>query len=168
MHLAALFGIFIALSLPTPTVGGTIYKCKDANGDIVFGPAPCADERASSASRAAAASSAEGIADRAAISKISGECIWRAWSINDRADTEIRQADTARLRLEVATSARNSTDSETHDGIVEQLAAAEDRKAATLSVQRIDLKHLRRDCDKQRTAELKRQTDRDAARATTP
>lgn len=166
MHLAALFGLVFAVSLPASAVDGTLYKCTDASGVTTFRLVPCSGESAAmSESESSAASDAEKIADREAISKIGADCVWRAWHINARADTAIRGTETTRLRSEAAASANNSEGAPSSaNDLAGQLAAAEDKKTSTLSGQRTDLKHLRKECDKERAAERKRQADRDAAR----
>ena len=165
MHLAALFGLVVAVSLPASAVDDTLYKCTDASGVTTFRLVPCSDEsNAASASEASAASDAEKIADREAISKIGADCVWRAWHINARADTAIRGTETTRLRSEAAASANSDAAVSLDSDLAGQLAAAEDKKTSTLSGQRIDLKHLRKECDKERATERKRQADRDAAR----
>lgn len=166
VHPAALFGLVLAISMPASAVDGTLFKCTDASGVTTFRLVPCGDESAAaSKSELSAASDAEKIADREAISKIGADCVWRAWHINARADTAIRGTETTRLRSE-ATASANDPEAAVSNGsdLAGQLAAAEDKRTSTLSGQRTDLKHLRKECDKERAAERKRQADRDAAR----
>lgn len=166
MYPAVLFGLVFAVSLPASAVDGTLYKCTDASGVTTFRLVPCSDAAAAaSESESSAALDAEKIADREAISKIGADCVWRAWHINARADTAIRGTETTRLRSAAAASANNSDAAIPPDSdLPGQLAAAEDKKTSTLSGQRTDLKHLRKECDKERAIERKRQADRDAAR----
>jgi len=161
---AALFGLVFAVSLPASAVDGALYKCTDASGVTTFRLVPCSDASAA-ASDSSAALDAEKIADQEAISKIGADCVWRAWHINARADTAIRGTETTRLRSAAAASADKPEAAIPSDGgLAGQLAAAEDKKTSTLSGQRTDLKHLRKECDKERATERKRQADRDAAR----
>jgi hypothetical protein len=165
VYLAALFGLVVAVSLPASAVDGTLYKCTDPSGVTAFRLVPCSGESAAmSESESSAASDAEKIADREAISKIGADCVWRAWHINARADTAIRGTETTRLRSEAAASANSEAVLPPDGDLAGQLAAAEGKKTSTLSGQRTDLKHLRKECDKERAAERKRQADRDAAR----
>jgi hypothetical protein len=164
IHLAALLGLVIAVSMPASAVDGTLRKCTDASGVTSFRLVPCSDEAATAASEADAAADAEKIADQEAIAKIGADCVWRAWHINARADTAIRGTETTRLRSEAAASASDPANASTGDDLAGQLAAAEVKRTSTLSGQRTDLKHLRKECDRERAVERKRQADRDAAR----
>lgn len=145
----------------------SVYKCKDKAGGVIFSEQRCGkDAKEVDTSRAlmtGTSPNVQGISDRAAMSRIDGECSNRERAINDQTAQDIAAADRelGNLALEAQRSTNNYAGATRDNGIRAQFAAAEDRKSAATQAQRSQLADLKRDCETKRTAESKSQQDRD-------
>jgi hypothetical protein len=161
----------MALASGAAFAAGTIYKCKDANGGTIFSPMPCGKDAkevdTSAALRTGTAPNVQGVSDRAAVSTIDGDCAGRRRSIDDNANFELEriEKEVRAFRNEMNISANNYAGATRDNGIRDQIAGAESRRADILSNQRRDTAELDKSCAEQRSAELKREADRDAAQS---
>ena len=145
----------------------SIYKCAAGkDGGVVFSPQPCGKDAkqvdTSGSLRTGTSPNLQGVSDRAALADIDGRCSGRERAINGQAAQEIQavEGEIARLSDDSKYSANNFAGATRQNGIRAQYSAAEDRKAATLRIQRTELVDLRKECDQDRLAERKKQEDR--------
>jgi hypothetical protein len=109
------------------------------------------------------------VSDRAALSSIDGNCAAKRRAIDDNATFELAriEKEVRAFRNEMNISANNYAGATRDNGIRDQIAGAESRRADVLSNQHRDVVELDKSCEDQLSAERKREADRDAAQAAT-
>jgi len=142
-----------------------IYRCTDAKGATVYSQVPCgkdATQLGASGNAKANAPIVDATHDRAALNDIDARCETESHRIRDSYTTRFAQAneEIAALHKKVMATGKGA------DGDPElrkQIVTVEASKTELLGDQDGDLSALQRKCEAERTAETKRQADRDAA-----
>lgn len=142
-----------------------IYRCTDAKGATVYSQVPCgkdATQLGASGNAKANAPIVDATHDRAALNDIDARCETESHRIRDSYTTRFAQAneEIAALHKKVMATGKGA------DGDPElrkQIDTVEASKTELLGDQDGELSALQRKCEAERTAETKRQADRDAA-----
>ncbi len=160
--LFALFGLAASAS------AAPIYRCASPGGGTVFSQVPCGNDAAqvgpsgekktTSSSPAVDASN-----DKAALAEIDNRCDAQSHRILDGYSARFADANAAIAELHKHLMVSGSAGSEKDHGVQKQITALEAKKTDLLDAQDHELSALRDQCQVDRNAELKRETDRDAA-----
>jgi hypothetical protein len=158
---------FAASMLTSAHAEPSVFKCRDKAGGVVFSPQPCGkDAKAVDTSRALLSGTSpniQGVSDRAAMSRIDGDCSNRERAINDQTDNEVSAANTEieNLSRAGAQSASGYGSAASDKDLRARILAAKYRKGVAVQAQPRKLADLRRDCDTRREEERKAEQERD-------
>jgi len=163
MHRLALLVLLAAASLPSLAFAAPIYKCAGPTGAIVFSQVPCGKDAASvgGSSSASTATPITDPADKAALASIDAHCKVDSQKIVDTYRTKFAEANASIVDLHKGLIVNGEKD----PAVQKDIAAVEARKTDLLGEQDREIAALRNQCQVEHAAEIKRQSDRDAARA---
>jgi hypothetical protein len=103
--------------------------------------------------------------DRAALADIDGRCDAQSHKILDNYGARFAEANAAIADLHKRLVDSGAKGAEKDAGVQKNIAAVEAQKTELLGSQDREVAALREQCQRERSAELKRQADRQAARA---
>jgi hypothetical protein len=155
-----------AAALPLFAHAGTIYRCTVAGGATVFSQVPCGKDAATVGPGGAAkatmpgAPTADAAGDKAALAVIDGRCDAESHRILDGYSVRFAEANASIADLHTQMTAPGT--GETDPAVQKKIQALEAHKTELLDAQDRELSTLRNQCQADRSAELKRQADRDA------
>lgn len=158
---------FAVLMISAAHAEPVVFKCKDKAGGVIFSPQPCGkDAKTVDTSRALLTGTSpniQGVSDRAAMSRIDGDCSGRERAINDQADSEVKAADSeiANLGRGEAQPMNGYASATSDNSLRTRILAAKYRKGIATQVQQKKLADLRKTCDTQREEERKAEQERD-------
>jgi hypothetical protein len=156
--------VLLATGLPSLALAAPIYKCAGPTGATVFSQVPCGKDAAAvggSSSAAAAAPLADPAGDKAALDGIDARCKADSQKISDGYRAKFADANASIVDLHK----RLVVNGEKDPAVQKEIAAVEARKTDLLGAQDSEIAALRNQCQTERNAEVKRQSDRDAARS---
>lgn len=164
MHRHLLLALFAAASLPSLALAAPIYKCASATGETVFSQVPCGKDSAAvggSSSATAAAPIADPASDKAALAGIDARCKTDSQKIVDEYRRKFAEANASIVDLHTRLIVNGEKDAQ----VQKDITAVEARKTELLGEQDREISALRSQCQTEHTAEVQRQSDRDAAHA---
>lgn len=149
--------------VPSLACAAPIYKCAGPTGAIVFSQVPCGKDAAEvgGSSAATAAPGAELANDKAALDGIDARCKADAQKVADDYRAKFAEANASIVELHK----RLIVNGEKDPAVQKEISAVESRKTELLGDQDGAIAALRNQCQTERNAEVKRQSDRDAAHA---
>lgn len=157
--------LLVILTVPTLASAGTIYKCAGAGGATVFSQVPCGTDAAavgSAGKKAPASPVADAAADKAALADIDARCDAQSHQIVDGYRTKFADANASIAALHqrlIIPGSGGKKDA----AVQKQIDTLEGKKTDLLGAQDRELSNVREQCQAERSAEQKRQSDRDAA-----
>jgi hypothetical protein len=167
MHRSILLVLLATLGLPSLVSAATIYRCAGAGGATVFSQVPCgkdASEVASPGSKKTANSPAfDAIGDKAALAGINSRCDAQSHKILDDYSARFAEANASLADLHKRLIVPGASGAEKDPAVHKEIVAVEAHKTELLGSQDRELSVLRNQCQVERTTELQRQADRDAA-----
>jgi hypothetical protein len=167
MHRSLLLVLLAAVGLPSLVSAATIYRCAGAGGATVFSQVPCgkdASEVSSPGSKKTANSPAfDAIGDKAALAGINSRCDAQSHKILDDYSARFAEANASLADLHKNLIVPGATGAEKDPAVQKEIVAVEAQKTELLGSQDRELSVLRNQCQMERTTELQRQADRDAA-----
>jgi uncharacterized protein DUF4124 len=146
---------------------GPIYKCAGPTGGTVYSQTPCGKDAAAIASNGTKASIATNDAgnDKAALSEITARCDAGSHKIVEDYRAKFADANAAIGEFHKHLMVQGQNGAEKDPAVQKQINVLEAHKTDLLGAQDRELSTLRDQCQAERTAEMKRQADRDASRA---
>ena len=167
MKSSLLLILLAAAGLASTASAGTIYKCAGPTGSTVYSQTPCGKDAAAIASNGSKANTGANDAsnDRAALADIEARCDAGSHKIVDGYRVQFAEANAsiADLHKDLVVAGPNGAQK---DPVVQKkIDVLEAHKTDLLGSQDRELSTLRDQCQVERTAEAKRQADRDASRA---
>jgi hypothetical protein len=166
-RLILLVVLLAAVGLPSLVSAATIYRCAGPGGATVFSQVPCgkdASEVASPGSKKTQNSPAfDAIGDKAALAEIDGRCDTQKHKILDDYSARFAEANASLADLHKNLIVPGASGAEKDPAVQKEIVAVEARKTELLGSQDRELSVLRNQCQVERTAELKRETDRDSS-----
>jgi hypothetical protein len=159
---------FLAIGLPSLVSAAPIYRCSGPTGATVFSQVPCGKDSAevgSGAKKTAVPAIADPAADKAVLAEINGRCDAQSHKILDDYGARFAEANASIADLHKRLVVSGADGAEKDPAVQKNIAAVEAHKTDLLGAQDRELAALREQCLIERNAELKRQADRDAARA---
>jgi hypothetical protein len=164
---SSLFLILLAVAaFASSAWAGPIYKCAGPTGATVFSQTPCGKDAAAVASSSSKASTSAVDAgnDKAALAEIDSRCEAGSHKIVDGYRGQFADANASIAELHKHLMVPGANGVEKDPAVQMKINALEAKKTDMLGSQDRELSTLRDQCQVERTAELKRQTDRDASR----
>jgi hypothetical protein len=169
MYKSLVLGLFVIFALPAFARAAPIYRCAGAGGATVFSQVPCGTDSAqvgpNGAKKPAAAAGADSSNDKAALAEIETRCEAQSHRILDGYSARFAEANAAIADLHKHLMASGAGGTEKDPAVHKQITALEAKKTDLLDSQDHELSALRNQCQADRNAELKRETDRDATHA---
>ena len=169
MQRSILLVLFTAIGVPSLASAAPIYRCTGPTGATVFSQVPCGKDSAevggSSSAKTAAPVAADPASDKAALAEIDGRCKAQSDKILDDYSARFAEENASIADLHKRLVVPGADGAEKDPAVQKQIAAVEARKTELLGAQDRELATLRNQCQVERNAEVKRQADRDAARA---
>jgi len=159
MHRHALLILIAAAGLPSLALAAPIYKCAGPTGATVFSQTPCGKDAAAvggSSAATAAAPAADPASDKAALDGIDARCRASSQKIVDGYRSKFAEANASIVDLHK----RLVVNGEKDPAVQKEIAAVEARKTDLLGAQDSEIAALRNQCQTERNAEVKRQSDR--------
>jgi hypothetical protein len=163
MHRQLLLVLLATACLPSLAFAAPIYKCASPTG-TVFSQVPCGKDSAAvggSSAASAAAPIADPVGDKAALASIDARCKAGSQKIVDDYRTKFADANASIVDLHKRLIVNGTKDSE----VQKEITTVEARKTDLLGEQDREIAALRNQCQTERSAEVQRQSDRDAAHA---
>jgi hypothetical protein len=160
--------VFLAFGMPSLASAASIYRCTGPTGATVFSQVPCGKDSAevgAGAKKAATPMAADPVADKAALADISGRCDAQSHKILDNYGSRFAEENASIADLHKRSIVSGADGAEKDPAVQKEIATVEARKTELLGAQDRELATLREQCQVERNAELKRQADREAARA---
>jgi hypothetical protein len=166
MKSSLLLFLLAAAGLASSAHAGPIYKCAGPTGATVYSQTPCGKDAAAIASNGSKASVGTNDAsnDKAALGEIDARCDAGSRKIVDAYRTEFADANASIADLHKTLMVQGPNGVEKDPAVQKKIDALEARKTDLLGAQDRELSTLREQCRVERTAEVKRQADRDASR----
>lgn len=164
MHRHVLLVLLAAAGLPSLAFAAPIYKCAGPTGGTVFSQTPCGKDAAAvggSSTATAAAAVNDPATDKAALDGIDARCKTSSQKILDGYGSKFAEANASIGDLHKRLVVKGETDA----AVQKEISALEAQKTELLGAQDSEIAALRNQCQAERSAEIKRQSDRDAARA---
>ena len=161
---------FVLVGLAASASAAPIYRCAGAGGGTVFSQVPCGNDAAQVAPSGAKKPTSNSPAvdasnDKAALAEIDSRCDAQSRHILDGYATRFADANAAIADLHKHVMVSGPDGAEKDPQVQKQITALEAKKTDLLDAQDHELSALRNQCQVDRNAELKRETDRDATRA---
>lgn len=152
--------------VPFLATAAPIYRCADAKGATVYSQVPCgkdATQMGASSNTKGNNAAANVTHDKEALSQIDARCEAESQKIRDGYTARFSKAneEIAALHKKVIATGKGA---DGDPGLAAQIHMLEAGKTELLGSQDRELSALQSKCDAERTAEVKRQADRDAAR----
>lgn len=171
MYKSILLLLLATAGLPGLASSAPIYRCTVAGGATVFSQTPCGTDAkqvgASGAAKTSGTPQMDARNDKTALAQIDDRCEAQSRETLDSYNTRFAEANaeiaTLHKTLMVPGSAAAGADKD--PAAQTRISALEMRKTELLAAQDRELSAQRRQCQLDRDTELKRQADRDAARA---
>lgn len=169
MYRSPMFALLLILGLPVFASAAPIYRCAGAGGATVFSQVPCGTDAAqvapSGTKKPQSAPGVDASNDKAALAEIESRCDAESHRILDGYSARFADANAAiaDLHKHLMVSGADGTDKD--PAVQKQIVVLEGKKTDLLDSQDHELSALRNQCQADRNAELKRETDRDATRA---
>jgi hypothetical protein len=162
MKSSLLLILLAAAGLASTASAGTIYKCAGPTGAIVFSQTPCGKDAAQIASNGSKASvpTSDAYSDKAALEKIESRCDAGSHQIVDGYSAQFAQANASIADLHKHLMVPGADGVEKDPAVQKKIEALEAQKTDMLGSQDRELATLRDQCQVERTAEMKRQSDR--------
>jgi uncharacterized protein DUF4124 len=162
MKSSLLLILLAAAGLASTASAGTIYKCAGPTGAIVFSQTPCGKDAAQIASNGSKASAPAGDAgsDRAALEKIAARCDAGSHKIVDGYSAQFAEANASIADLHRQLMVPGPDGVAKDAAVQKKIDALEAQKTEMLGSQDREISTLRDQCQVERTAEMKRQSDR--------
>jgi hypothetical protein len=158
--------LFVLFGLAASASAAPIYRCAGPGGATVFSQVPCGNDSAqvgpSGAKKPTNSPAVDASNDKSALAEIDGRCDAQSRRILDGYSSRFAEANAAIADLHKHLMASGSAESEKDPGVRKQITALEAKKTDLLDAQDHELSALRDQCQSDRNAELKRETDRDA------
>jgi hypothetical protein len=167
MKSSLLLILLAGAGLASSAWAGPIYKCAGPTGATVFSQTPCgkdASEVDSNGTKASAGANDAGN-DKAVLSEIDTRCDAGSHKIVDGYRTQFADANASIADLHKRLMVQGADGVEKDAAVQKQIDALEAHKTDLLGSQDRELSTLRNQCQVERTAEMKRQADRDASHA---
>lgn len=166
MRTTLLLVLIAGAGVPFVAAAAPIYRCTDAKGATVYSQVPCGkDATQMGASSNTKGNNAAAIAthDKEVLAQIDARCESESQKVRDDYTARFAKAneEIAALHKKVIATG-NGADGE--PALAGQIHMLEAGKTELLGSQDRELSALQRKCEAERTAEAKRQADRDAAR----
>jgi hypothetical protein len=166
MRTTLLLVLIAGAGVPFLAQAAPIYRCTDAKGATVYSQVPCgkdATQMGASSNTKGSNAAANATHHKEMLSQIDARCDAESDKIRDSYTARFAKANAeiAALHKKVI-AAGNGADGD--PGLAGQIHTLEAGKTELLGSQDRELSALQRKCDAERTAEVKRQADRDAAR----
>jgi len=170
MYYRLLVLVLIAIfGLPAFTSAAPIYRCAVAGGATVFSQVPCGNDAAqvgpSGAKKPQSAPGADASGDKAALAEIESRCDAQSRRILDGYSARFADANAAIADLHKQRMVSGTASAENDPAVHKQITVLEGKKTDLLDAQDHELTALRNQCQADRNAELKRETDRNATHA---
>ena len=171
MHKSIPLLLLAIACLPGLASAAPIYRCTVAGGATVFSQTPCGTDAkqvgASGAATTGRTPQMDAHNDKTALAQIDDRCEAKSRETLDSYSTRFAEANTEIATLHKTLMAPGSTaaGAEKDPATQSRISALEMRKTELLGSQDRELSAQRRQCQLDRDTELKRQADRDAARA---
>ena len=166
MRTTLLLVLIAGAGVPLLAAAAPIYRCTDAKGATVYSQVPCgkdATQMGASSNTKGNNAAANATHDKEALGQIDARCEAESQKVRDSYNTRFAKAneEIAALHKKVIATGKGA---DGDPGLAAQIHTLEAGKTELLGSQDRELSALRRKCDAERTAEVKRQADRDAAR----
>jgi len=167
MRRLILLVLLAAVGVPSLVSAATIYRCAGPGGATVFSQVPCgkdASEVASPGTKKAPNSPAfDAIGDKAALGEIDARCDAQSHKILDEYSARFAEANASLADLHKKLIVPGPSGAEKDPAVQKEIVAVEAHKTELLGSQDREISVLRNQCQVERTAELKREADRDAS-----
>ncbi len=166
MHRSTWLVIVLAAGFHASAFAGAIYKCTGPQGGTVFSQVPCGSDAqvaGGGAKKPASTPAADASNDKATLAEIDGRCDAQSHKIVDDYRARFAEANAAIADLHKNVMVAGTAEKE--PVVQKKIGAVEAHKTELLGAQDRELAALRDHCQAERSAEIKRQSDRDAARA---
>lgn len=165
MRTTLLLVLIAGASLPLAAMSAPIYRCTDAKGATVYSQVPCgkdATQMGASSNSKASTAAMDANHDKEALAQIDNRCDAESQKIRDGYTTRFAKAneEIAALHKKVIATGRGA---DGDPAIASEIHTLEAGKTELLGSQDRELSALERKCDAENTAEVKRQSDRNAA-----
>jgi hypothetical protein len=167
MKSSLLLFLLAAAGLASSAAAGPIYRCTGPTGATVFSQTPCGKDAATIASNGSTTGSNanDAVNDKAALTEIDARCDAGSHKIVESYRTKFADANASIADLHRQLMVQGEDGVEKDPAVQKKIEALEARKTDLLGSQDRELSTLRNQCQVERTAEMKRQADRDASRA---
>jgi hypothetical protein len=154
--------LLAAAGLASSASAGTIYKCANPTGGIVFSQTPCGKDAAAIASNGLKANTPTIDAgnDKAALAQIETRCDTGSHKIVDGYSVQFAEANASIADLNNQLVVQGPNGVEKDPAVQKKIDALEAHKTELLGSQDRELSTLRDQCQVERTAEMRRQSDR--------
>ena len=161
--------LLVTFGLPAFAAAAPIYRCAGAGGATVFSQVPCGSDSAqmapSGAKKAPSMPGADASGDKAALAEIDSRCDAQSHRVLDGYSARFADANAAIAELHKHLMVPGDAGVQKDPAVQKKIAALEAQKTDLLDAQDHELSTLRNQCQTERDAQLKRQTDRDATHA---
>ena len=162
MKSSLLLILLAAAGLASTASAGTIYKCAGPTGATVYSQTPCGKDAAAMASNGtkAAATATDSGNDKATLAGIDSRCDAGSHKIADAYSAQFAEANASIADLHKQLMVQGPNGVEKDPAVQKKIDALEARKTDLLGSQVREVSTLRDQCQVERTAEMKRQSDR--------
>ena len=167
MKSSLLLFLVATAGLASSASAGSIYKCAGPTGATVYSQTPCGKDAAAMASNGTKASANPNDAgnDKAALTGIETRCDAGSHKIVEGYRTLFADANASIADLHAKLMVQGPDGVQKDADVQRKIDALEAQKTDLLGAQDRELSTLRQQCEVERTAEVKRQADRDASHA---
>lgn len=163
MKRSLLLILLATAGLPVLVAAAPIYRCAGAGGATVFSQVPCGNDAAKvgadGAKTTASAGAPNAAGEKAALGEIDSRCEAASHRILDGYAAKFAEANASIADLHKRSMTPGTGEGKDAD-LQKQIQALEAHKTDLLDVQDRELSSLRNQCQAERTAEQKRQSDR--------
>ena len=167
MKSSLLLVLLAAVGLASSASAATIYKCAGPTGATVYSQTPCGKDAAAMASNGTKTSNASNDAgnDKATLAQIESRCDAGSHKIVDGYRLQFADANASIADLHAHLMVPSANGVQKDPAVQKKIDVLEAHKTDLLGSQDRELSTLRDQCQVERTAETKRQSDRDASRS---
>ncbi len=167
MKSSLLLILLAAAGFASSASAGAIYKCAAPTGGTVYSQTPCGKDAAQMASNGSKASMPANDAgnDKAVLAQIETRCDAGSHKIVDGYSAQFAEANASIADLHRRLLVQGPNGIEKDADVQKKIDALEAQKTDLLGAQDREISTLREQCEVERTTEMKRQSDRDAAHA---
>ena len=169
MNRSLLLVLLAALGAPSIAPAASIYRCTGPTGATVFSQVPCGKDSSevggSGSKKSDASAIADPAGDRAALAEIDGRCKAQSQKILDDYSARFADENASIADLHKRLIVPGDGGAAKDPAVQKEIATVEGRKTELLGAQDRELSTVRNQCQVERNTEVKRQADRDAARA---